>query len=140
MTKVEKEIIIRKLNTIIENIEHLKPFKKLKLEEYQSSFYHKKAVERLLQETIEASIDINSHILARMAKAIPDDYYGTYIKLAEMKILPYKFAREIAPAAGLRNRLVHEYDTLEDDKILESIKFTLRLFPRYVEYINNLIS
>ncbi|MBI2864002.1 MAG: hypothetical protein HYX94_05520 [Chloroflexi bacterium] len=44
-------------------------------------------------------------------------------------------ALRLAPSAGLRNRLVHEYDVLGDAIIHASLGEALDLYPQYVEAI-----
>jgi uncharacterized protein YutE (UPF0331/DUF86 family) len=55
--------------------------------------------------------------------------------MAEIQILPDELARQLAPSAGLRNGLVHEYETLDDAKVLASIGTILDLYPRFVQAI-----
>jgi uncharacterized protein YutE (UPF0331/DUF86 family) len=48
--------------------------------------------------------------------------------------------RKLAPSAGLRNRLVHEYDAIEDTLILGSLAMTQALYSRYVKEIKDYLS
>ena len=41
----------------------------------------------------------------------------------------------IARAAGLRNRIVHEYDDIEPRKVFEAIGFALSDMPAYLKAI-----
>jgi uncharacterized protein YutE (UPF0331/DUF86 family) len=86
----------------------------------------------VLHETIEAALDINAHLIAELGAAVPDDYYGGFIALGTLGVLANGLARDLAPSAGLRNRLVHEYDDLDDQKVLAAIGFVQELYPRYV--------
>lgn len=92
-------------------------------------------VERVLQEAIEAALDINAHLIAERGHDVPDDYFGGFVKLGQLGILPEDLARALAPSAGLRNRLVHEYDTLDDAKVLAAVGTTLDVYPRYIQAI-----
>ena len=60
---------------------------------------------------------------------IPDDYYGGLI--ASLQILPEALARALAPSAGLRDRLVHEYDAIDDAKVFAAIPTALDLYRQY---------
>ena len=55
--------------------------------------------------------------------------------MAEVGVLTSELARSLAPSAGLRNRLVHEYDAIDDAKVLEAMATLLQLSPRYVQAI-----
>ena len=46
-------------------------------------------------------------------------------------------ARKLAPSAGLRNRLVHEYDDIDSSQVFKAISFALQQYPLYVKQINN---
>ena len=39
----------------------------------------------------------------------PRDYYEAIVRLGELGVLPPEFAAHLAPLAGFRNILVHEY-------------------------------
>lgn len=104
MSPIEKEIIRRKLLIIAENLKALESIKNMTREEYISDIYKRKAAERLLQELIEAAIDINSHLIVQTGNATPDDYYESFIKVGELKIISADLAEKLAPSAGLRNR------------------------------------
>lgn len=139
MSPLEKEVLQRKLSVIIENLEALEPVRNMSREEYIQDLYKRKAAERLLQELIEAAIDINTHIIVNAGGTIPDDYYTTFTGLRELKIIPSELAEKLAPSAGLRNRLVHEYDRLEHSLVLEAVKMAKTLYPEYIREISNYI-
>jgi len=108
--------------------------------EYSADIYRRKATERLLQELIEAAIDINIHIVAATGNPPPDDYYESFIKAGEFKILSPQLAEKLAPSAGLRNRLVHEYNGLDHTMVLRSVKMAQELYPHYIKEINDYIA
>jgi uncharacterized protein YutE (UPF0331/DUF86 family) len=135
MSPVDAAIIRRKLGHIMTALGGLAPLAQLSVGEYRSRFYERKAAERLLQEAIEAALDINAHLIAEQGSEVPEDYHGGFIKMGEMGILQADFARSLAPSAGLRNRLVHEYDAVDDAKVLQAIGAILESYPRYVQAI-----
>jgi uncharacterized protein YutE (UPF0331/DUF86 family) len=140
MSPIEEEIIRRKLATIVENLKALDPIGQMSLGEYFQELYKRKATERLLQELIEAAIDINTYIIVQTGNKVPDDYYESFIVLGELNIISSQLAEKLAPSAGLRNRLVHEYDTLEHSMVLEAVRRAQELYPKYIEQIENYLS
>lgn len=140
MSPVEKEVIRRKLSVIVENLKTLEPINKMSKEEYIKDVYKRKATERLLQELIEAAVDINTHIIVQTSNTAPNDYYESFIKAGELKIISADLAEKLAPSAGLRNRLVHEYDFLEHSIVLDAVRIVEKLYPEYVKEIENYIS
>lgn len=140
MSPIEVEIIRRKLAIIAENLAALKPIETMTKAEYIKDVYKRKATERLLQELIEAAIDINSHLIVQSSKTAPDDYYESFIKTGELGIISSNLAEKLAPSAGLRNRLVHEYDLINHSLVLESVKMAEELYPEYIREIETFIS
>lgn len=140
MSPVEAEIIRRKLAVMTESLNALEPIKDMKKDEYIKDIYKRKATERLLQELIEAAIDINTHTIVQAGNAAPDDYYDSFIRAGELKIISMELAEKLAPSAGLRNRLVHKYDLLEHSMILDAVRMAEQLYPRYIREIEDYIS
>jgi uncharacterized protein YutE (UPF0331/DUF86 family) len=93
-----------------------------------------------LQELIEAAIDINIHIIVQTGSTAPDDYFESFIKIGELKIISKDLADKLAPSADLRNRLVHEYDILDHSLVLSAVRMAEELYPGYVKEINNYIT
>ena len=135
MSPVDAAIIRRKLLHIITFFDGLKPIARLSAEQYRARLYERKAAERLLQETIEAALDINAHLIAELGGEIPEDYFGGFLKAGELEIIPPDLARSLAPSAGLRNRLVHEYEAIDDAKVLAALGTLLDIYPRYIQAI-----
>ena len=140
MSPVEEGIIRRKLAVIIESLKALGPIQRLSGAEYAADIYKRKATERLLQELIEAAIDINTHIIVQTGHEAPDDYYQSFIRAGELAVLSPDLAQKLAPSAGLRNRLVHEYDMLEHSLVLAAVRMTEKLYPRYVQQIEDYLA
>ena len=135
MSPIDAAIVRAKLGHIMTSLDLLRPMRSMPLADYQTRVWERKGVERVLQETIEAALDINAHMIAERGHDVPDDYFGGFVKLGELGILPQELTRALAPSAGLRNRLVHEYDTLDDVKVLTAVGTMLDLYPRYIQAI-----
>ena len=70
---------------------------------------------------------------------VPDDLQSTFITLADNDLLPKDFAIKIAPIVGLRNRVVHRYDTLNKQTFIEKLKSDFGDFKEYIIYAKKLI-
>lgn len=135
MSPADAAIIRRKLSRTATALDGLRPLARLSLDEYRARFYERKAAERLLQEAIEAALDINAHVIAELGSEVPEEYYGGFLRMADLGILPLQLARSLAPSAGLRNRLVHEYEALDDARVLGAIGTLLDPSPRYAQAV-----
>lgn len=52
----------------------------------------------------------------------PRDYYEAILRLGEAGVLPVDFARRLAPLAGFRNILVHEYLDINWDEVYRNLQ------------------
>lgn len=139
MSPIEVEIIRRKLARIAENLKALEPIQEMNLDEYVKDLYKRKATEKLLQELIEAAIDINIHMIVQTGNPGPDDYFESFIKVGELKIVASNLAEKLAPSAGLRNRFVHEYERVDHSIVLKAVRMAEELYPKYIKEISDYI-
>ncbi|HXF93322.1 MAG TPA: DUF86 domain-containing protein [Nitrospiraceae bacterium] len=135
MTPVDPAVLRRKLAVIIDNLRTLEQVVTMPLDRYRREVFTRKGTERLLQEAIEAAFDINTHLIVHSGATVPDEYYQGFLKLADLGILSADLAAELAPSAGLRNRLVHEYDAIVDTIVLDAVRKAQKLFPQYVKAV-----
>ncbi|MFQ5743875.1 MAG: DUF86 domain-containing protein [Acidobacteriota bacterium] len=135
MTELDADLVRRKMAVIARNLDDLAAIAGLSLAAYQSDRFRKKGTERLLQETVEAAVDVNIHLLRMAAAPTPPDYYESFTALGRAGIISAALAERLAPAAGLRNRLVHEYDEIDDAIVLEAVGEARREFGEYVAAI-----
>lgn len=134
MSPLEIAVLRRKLSRIVENLSELKAVKGITVKEWRADAMRKAAAERWLHICIEAAVDFNSHVLVGLGHPAPADGYQSFIDLAKhTRIIDADLATKLAPSVGLRNRLVHRYDDLDDDLVLTGIGEAVRLLPRYVE-------
>ena len=72
-----------------------------------------------------------------MGKYPANDYFNSFIELIELGVLTKNFANEIAPSTGLRNRLVHKYEEVNEKIVYKSIDKTISYYKKYVKDIYN---
>lgn len=96
--------------------------------------------ERYLERIVTRAIDINFHLIRASGTPPPDDYTRSFLILATLKILPSSLARALAPSAGARNILVHQYDDINTKLFYSSLKDAVRYFPRYIAAIEKYIN
>lgn len=135
--KIDSRFIKRKIKLIEEDLLRLKQLDGFTVDEIAGDFYKYCTVERLLEVIIMRAVDINSHLIARLGIGIEKarGYMDTFIILGDLKILPKKFAEEIAQSAKFRNLLAHEYDELDIKQIHGSIAEGLTDFKKYCRHI-----
>jgi uncharacterized protein YutE (UPF0331/DUF86 family) len=133
------EIAVDKLIKMQEYIEQLKKIKPDSYSEYKNNLVTKYAIERIIQLIIDLAIDINNILLAYLKKPPAADYFNSFIQLAECHLLDQSFALKIAPSTGMRNRLVHEYEKINDEIIYNNLNNVIEMYSKYVIEINKFV-
>jgi uncharacterized protein YutE (UPF0331/DUF86 family) len=140
VSPLDAALVRRKLALIARNLQDLEPIAGLTLEAYRSERFRQKGTERLLQELIEAASDVNLHVLRVLGRPAPADYYSSFIDMGGVGFITEALAARIAPAAGLRNRLVHEYDRLDDGMVQDGVRRALGDFREYVAAVERALT
>jgi uncharacterized protein YutE (UPF0331/DUF86 family) len=73
-----------------------------------------------LQRAIQSSLDLATHIIASEGLGISDTVRGTFILLANAKIITKTFSKKMQSMVGFKNIAIHEYQAL-DVNILKAI-------------------
>lgn len=129
---VDPELVTRKLVLIAEDLRALEALARKPLTEYLSSPTDEVLAERYLERMIGRMIDVNYHLLTEGGEAPPKDYYQSFVALAGLGLLDRAFAERIAACAGLRNRIVHEYDVLDPARVHDALQSALRDVPEFM--------
>jgi len=90
--------------------------------EYDADPYLRDIVERNLEVAAQCCLDICHRIISIEKAMKPADYHDAFLRMSELGVLPSKFARKLAPIAGLRNILVHEYLGLDWDEVYSNLQ------------------
>ncbi len=75
MTELDAQLARRELTTITRNLDLLGAVDGITLADYRADPFRRKGTERLLQEIVEAAVDLNLHLLRAVAAVTPADYY-----------------------------------------------------------------
>ncbi|MBI3491745.1 MAG: DUF86 domain-containing protein [Acidobacteria bacterium] len=95
--------------------------------------------ERYLQLAIQALLDISNHIVADMNLDLPADNKELFDLLARHKVLPVRLAKRLAPMAGFRNILVHEYLEIDRHRVYRALKDDLGDFEKFITAVSKLL-
>ena len=135
MKEERENAINEKMIKLEEYLRELKDYKPESFEQYVTNKKDKYAVERLLQLIIDMALDINNMIIKSEGGYPASDYFNSFINLIELNVFDESFANEIAPSTGLRNRLVHEYEKVNDKIVYKNIDKTINYYKKYLKYI-----
>ena len=131
----DPELINRKLVLIGKDLEELAGISRLSEEDYLANKYNEVLAERYLERIIGRMIDINFHLLIESGQPPPPDYYQSFVRLSELGIYERGFGERIAKAAGLRNRIVHEYDELDAAQVYKALAAAMDDIPEYMRAV-----
>jgi uncharacterized protein YutE (UPF0331/DUF86 family) len=136
---VDRELVTRKMLLILRDLDAVRPLAATPSAEYLQSGFEQAVVERHLERMIGRMIDINFHLITEGGDPPPADYHASFIRLTDLGILDPGFAPRIARSAGLRNRLVHEYDEIDPRLVFEGLQAALQDVPVYLQKIQQYI-
>jgi uncharacterized protein YutE (UPF0331/DUF86 family) len=107
----------------------------LSLEEYRADEVRRAACERFLEQAIQASVHINEHDARREWGVEPANAHEGFRLWGEHGVMPAEFAAEVSRAAGLRNRLAHAYDTIDDEVLFRAIPAAFAQLRQHGAYV-----
>ena len=132
---IDPELVTRKMVLITADLRALEPLARHPLEDYIASPTDEVLVERYLERIIGRMIDINYHLITEAGQPPPRDYFDSFTQLARIGVVPPAFATQIAASAGLRNRLVHEYDEIDPERVYAGLQAAVRDVPAYLRHV-----
>lgn len=75
----------------------------------------------LVQVSAQICIDVANHVIASSGWRTPTDFRDAFTVLEEEGIIDAELAERMRALAGLRNRLVHVYEKVDDRIVHESL-------------------
>jgi uncharacterized protein YutE (UPF0331/DUF86 family) len=118
---VRAEVVRRKLATIREAVERLRPRTSIVAEQLRQDGMLQWAVERGLQVAAKAVFDAGNHILTGEFSDAADEYGQIPARLAAHGVLTAATASRLRSLAGFRNVLVHDYAAVDVDRLVEGL-------------------
>lgn len=114
--------IERRLDELNERLARLYPLQSKSRADFDQEPYLRDIVERNLEIAAQCCIDICHRIIALEQAVKPNDYYDAILRMGELGVLPPVFAHQLAPIAGFRNILIHEYLKVDWDIVYGSLQ------------------
>ena len=138
---MEKELILEKLSYLKENLDDLKD-RYDRYVEVEDSFDKKTlklALAKLTEEVIETAVTINTTILISQDKRT-STYFESFKKIGEVFNLDKGLFIQLAKTTSLRNKVVHEYEKVDDQARLENeIPHLIEKYDSYIRVIRELV-
>jgi uncharacterized protein YutE (UPF0331/DUF86 family) len=119
---VEFNGIERRLDELSERLARLVPLRDRPRTDFSSEPYLRDIVERNLEVAAQCCIDICHRIIVIEGAQKPRDYREAILRMGELGVLPPDFANQLAPIAGFRNILVHQYLAVDWDEVYDNLR------------------
>ncbi len=120
------EKIYRKTEYILEKLKYLKNNRPEDLKHFKSDETLQMAILYALEVCIEAIVDIVMQIGTKVYKKKYEDDYRMFETLFEEKIIDEELFEKLRKLNGLRNAIVHAYDSLMIEEIYHNYSDILR--------------
>ena len=134
---LDKNLVRRKLGFLHEHLKELEPLTQLALTEYTSDFVRRHAAEKVAELVVEYAIDINRIIVEAAETNPPQTAYNTFLEMERLGIIPPDLTPRLASTTGLRNRLVHRYEEIDNKAVYHSLAPLLRHYWQYARLIED---
>ena len=126
MSPLELAVVQRKLSHLAELLELLRGESTTPLTAYLQDRRQQLLVERLLHLSVEAASDLLEHLLVQERSIKPQTYAETFLLAGQHSLIPMELGQRLIPAAGLRNRLVHDYEAIDPSRVHAAIPLALQ--------------
>ena len=137
---INKDVLRARVSYVEDSRRSLERFRGISYEEFHSNPDHFRIAFYDLHRSLEAIMDIGSHILSRIPGARPSSYKDIPRLLEKHKIIPSNFANgQLAKMAGYRNRMVHFYGEITEKEIYNIIQEELQDLDTFCDYIDEVL-
>jgi uncharacterized protein YutE (UPF0331/DUF86 family) len=116
---VDVQTVVERLEALKAYIAELDHYAQHSLGELTSDFVRYRAAQHSLQLASQAVVDIATHIITADFTSRVQDYRQAIRQLGQEGVLPAAFAERLAPIAGFRNILVHEYLAVDPARLYD---------------------
>ena len=137
---LNRDVIQTRISYIEDSLRSLERFRGMPYKEFHSNSDNFRIAFYDLHRTLEAVMDIGTHILSRIPGARPASYKDIPRLLEKNKIIPAEFAmNSLSKMAGYRNRMVHFYGEITEKEIYDIIQEELQDFYTFLSHINKIV-
>lgn len=132
---VSETLILRKLSELEEYYKQIGELSSTTVNEYQRDWKLQRIVERTLQMMIETCSDIAGHIISDRKLRVPTSYADAFAVLHENNMISAALFEAMQKMAKFRNVVVHHYDSVDAEIVIEILKKHLLDFISFKEAI-----
>lgn len=133
--RLDRDIVAQRLEPLDRAVDKLSTHRGLPRADLEADLELTWMVQRGLLTCIQAVLDVSSHLVAALGAPTPSDYRGSIIAVGRLGVVPPQLAERMAPMAGFRNVLVHEYAAVDLEIVSSAINERLGDFREFVRHV-----
>lgn len=131
----DREMLQQRLRLVSQMLDDLAPYVGRSGDELTQDRTSRYVVERLVTAVVELAVSVNSHVAAAALKEAPGTYRDSFFAAARAGWMEEDLAAALAPAAGLRNILVHAYGDIDVQLLAAALPAFVDGFERWVQQV-----
>lgn len=128
------DLVRRYLSLLGQYLEELEQVLTSDRQHFVDDFRVHRLAERQLELLVEAAAAINTEVSQAVAGIPPSDYYSSFFSLSQAGWITPATARALASVAGLRNRLVHQYEDVNQERLYDA---AVGCIPHWRTYLSS---
>lgn len=132
LSEQDRERLTRALDFLKTELQDFSLYTSITQRVYETDRDKKRALERWVENIVNASIDIAKILLASEQRSIPETYSQVLVKLTTIDGFQEKMAEQLAEFTKLRNILAHEYLDLRFAKIEQFMKVSETIYRDFI--------
>lgn len=138
--QIDRAIVGRRLRLMQEALETLAQLPVSSGKDRDRDPVAEAAVERLMQVLVDLALDINGHLVVALLRRAPETGRQSFLDMAAAKVISDELADRLAPAASLRNVLVHHYVDIDRGLVADAVPALLRDVPEYTAAVARFVN
>ena len=136
---IDRELVLRKLDLVRHHVARLRAKLPATAEALLGDEDLRDILSNNLSQAVQGAFDVAAHVIAHVEAKVPDTYAEGFELLAGKSVIDPGLARNLIRASGLRNRLQHQYQSVDWKIVRTSIRDGLGDFDAFVKAIRTFI-
>ncbi|MHB2016116.1 MAG: type VII toxin-antitoxin system HepT family RNase toxin [Candidatus Xenobia bacterium] len=134
---LDADLVHRKLALLAQYLQQLEEVLQTDAQRFASDYRIHRIAERQVELMVECAAAINTEVSQSVAGIPPSDYYSSFFSLHQAGWVDAETAHALALFAGLRNRLVHQYEAVQLPRLFDTAVSALPHWRTYLASVRD---